>query len=341
MKVLVTAKLPEEVVHKLIRAGCDVDEHAEVRPMAREELLARVEGVEGLLCTITDRIDREVLERAPGLRVAANYGVGFDHIDVAEAGRRGVLVTNTPGVLTDATADLAFALILAVARRVVEGDRRTRCGQFRFWAPLHFLGTEVSGKTLGIVGFGRIGRAVARRARGFDMQVLYTARKPLDEGEEERLGVRFAPLEELLAQSDFVSLHVPLTPETRHLIGARELSLMKPSAYLVNTARGPVVDEKALVEALRRGIIRGAGLDVYENEPQLTPGLADLEKVVLLPHVGSATVETRTRMAEMAVENLLEGLAGRRPPHCLNWEAVGGKVKGERQKVKGKRGKGL
>ncbi|MBZ4660306.1 MAG: D-isomer specific 2-hydroxyacid dehydrogenase, NAD-binding, partial [Desulfacinum sp.] len=328
MKVLVTAKLPEEVVHKLIRAGCDVDEHAEVRPMAREELLARVEGVEGLLCTITDRIDREVLERAPGLRVAANYGVGFDHIDVAEAGRRGVLVTNTPGVLTDATADLAFALILAVARRVVEGDRRTRCGQFRFWAPLHFLGTEVSGKTLGIVGFGRIGRAVARRARGFDMQVLYTARKPLDEGEEERLGVRFAPLEELLAQSDFVSLHVPLTPETRHLIGARELSLMKPSAYLVNTARGPVVDEKALVEALRRGIIRGAGLDVYENEPQLTPGLADLEKVVLLPHVGSATVETRTRMAEMAVENLLEGLAGRRPPHCLNWEAVGGKVKG-------------
>lgn len=330
MKVLVTAKLPEEVVHKLIRAGCDVDEHAEVRPMAREELLARVEGVEGLLCTITDRIDREVLERAPGLRVAANYGVGFDHIDVAEAGRRGVLVTNTPGVLTDATADLAFALILAVARRVVEGDRRTRCGQFRFWAPLHFLGTEVSGTTLGIVGFGRIGRAVARRARGFDMQVLYTARKPLDEGEEERLGVRFAPLEELLAQSDFVSLHVPLTPETRHLIGARELSLMKPSAYLVNTARGPVVDEKALVEALRRGIIRGAGLDVYENEPQLTPGLADLEKVVLLPHVGSATVETRTRMAEMAVENLLEGLAGRRPPHCLNWEAVGGKVKGER-----------
>jgi glyoxylate reductase len=330
MKVLVTAKLPEEVVHKLIRAGCDVDEHAEVRPMAREKLLARVEGVEGLLCTITDRIDREVLERAPGLRVAANYGVGFDHIDVAEAGRRGVLVTNTPGVLTDATADLAFALILAVARRVVEGDRRTRCGQFRFWAPLHFLGTEVSGTTLGIVGFGRIGRAVARRARGFDMQVLYTARKPLDEGEEERLGVRFAPLEELLAQSDFVSLHVPLTPETRHLIGARELSLMKPSAYLVNTARGPVVDEKALVEALRRGIIRGAGLDVYENEPQLTPGLADLEKVVLLPHVGSATVETRTRMAEMAVENLLEGLAGRRPPHCLNWEAVGGKVKGKR-----------
>ncbi|MBC7359899.1 MAG: D-glycerate dehydrogenase [Desulfacinum sp.] len=330
MKVLVTAKLPEEVVHKLIRAGCDVDEHAEVRPMAREELLARVEGVEGLLCTITDRIDREVFDRAPGLRVAANYGVGFDHIDVAEAGRRGVLVTNTPGVLTDATADLAFALILAVARRVVEGDRRTRSGQFRFWAPLHFLGTEVSGKTLGIVGFGRIGRAVARRARGFDMQVLYTARKPLDEGEEERLGVRFAPLEDLLAQSDFVSLHVPLTPETRHLIGARELSLMKPSAYLVNTARGPVVDEKALVEALRRGIIRGAGLDVYENEPQLTPGLADLENVVLLPHVGSATVETRTRMAEMAVENLLEGLAGRRPPHCLNWEAVGGKVKGER-----------
>ncbi|SMC25008.1 glyoxylate reductase [Desulfacinum hydrothermale DSM 13146] len=325
MKVLVTARLPEAVVGKIREAGHEVDMHLHMAPLERDQLLNRMEGVAGLLSTITDRIDGEVFDRAPGLRVVANYGVGFDHIDVAEATRRGILVTNTPGVLTDATADLTFALILAVARRVVEGDHRTRSGKFQFWAPLHFLGTEVSGKTLGIVGLGRIGRAVARRARGFDMQVLYTARKPLGRDEEERLGVRFAPLDQLLARSDFVSLHVPLTPETHHLIGARELSLMKPFAYLINTARGPVVDETALLEALRQRRIGGAGLDVYENEPQLTPGLADLQNVVLLPHVGSATVETRTRMAQMAVENLLAGLSGHRPPHGLNWEAVQGK----------------
>lgn len=322
MKVLVTVKLEEGALARL-RALCEeLDVHERFEPMERPELLRRVHGVDGILCSIADRMDREVFERAPKLRVVANYGVGFDHIDVTQASARGIVVTNTPGVLTDATADLAFALILAVARRVVEGDRMTREGRFRFWSPMHFLGTQVSGKVLGIVGLGRIGRAVAKRAQGFDMKVLYFSRSRSDPHTEEALRVTFAPLDELLKHSDFVSLHVPLTPDTRYLIGARELSLMKPSAFLINTARGPVVDERALVAALQAGRLRGAGLDVYENEPHLSPGLADLDNVVLLPHVGSATVETRTRMADMAVDNLLAGLQGRKPPHALNWDAV-------------------
>ena len=288
-------------------------------PMDRQKLLERIAGQEGLLCTITDRIDAEVLDRAPALKVIANYGVGFEHIDVDAATRRGIPVTNTPGVLTETTADLAFALILATARRVVEGDQRVREGKFQYWAPLLFLGQEVSGKTLGIIGMGRIGQAVARRAAGFGMKLLYHSRTRLSPAEEQELRASFQPLETLLREADFVTLHVPLTPHTRHLIGSRELELMKHSAYLINTARGPVVDEAALVAALRQGQIRGAGLDVYEKEPELCPGLADLENVVLLPHVGSATVETRTRMALMAAENLLAGLRGDPPPNCLNW----------------------
>ena len=289
------------------------------RPMDRQELLRRVADKEGLLCTITDRIDTEVLDRAPGLKVIANYGVGFEHIDLDAATRRGIPVSNTPGVLTETTADLAFALILATARRVVAGDQRVRQGKFQYWAPLLFLGEEVNGKTLGIIGMGRIGKAVARRAAGFGMKLLYHSRTPLSPLEEQELGASLQPLETLLREADFVTLHVPLTPHTRHLIGSRELELMKDSAFLINTARGPVVDEAALVAALRQGQIRGAGLDVYEKEPELSPGLADLENVVLLPHLGSATVATRTRMAVMAAENLLAGLRGDPPPNCLNW----------------------
>jgi glyoxylate reductase len=246
--------------------------------------------------------------------------VGYDNIDVAAATVRGIPVSNTPGVLTDATADITFALILATARRVVEGDRRTRAGEFRFWAPLHFLGREVSGKTLGIVGLGRIGRAVARRAKGFDMKIVYHSRRRLEVFEEKELGVSYEDFNGLLEQSDFVSLHVPLTDGTHHFIGLRELETMKQSAYLINTSRGPVVDEEALLEVLREGKIGGAGLDVYENEPILTPGLTELKNVVLLPHVGSATIETRTRMGLKAAENLLAGLSGKRPPDCLNPE---------------------
>jgi glyoxylate reductase len=321
MKVLVTARMPEEVL-SLIGRDHQVESYDADPPLDRQLLLRSIADKEGLLCTITDRIDAEALDHAPALKVIANYGVGFEHIDVEAATRRDIPVTNTPGVLTETTADLAFALILATARRVVAGDRRVREGKFKYWAPLLFLGQEVHGKTLGIIGMGRIGKAMARRAAGFGMKRLYHSRTRLAPFEERELGVSWQPLETLLREADFVTLHVPLTPHTRHLIGSRELEIMKDSAYLINTARGPVVDEAALVAALRQGRIRGAGLDVYEGEPELSPGLAGLENVVLLPHLGSATVETRTRMGLMAAENLLAGLRGDPPPNCLNWSEL-------------------
>jgi len=317
MKVLVTGRLPEEVMG-LIRREHLAETNEEDRPMARERLLSSVEEKEGLLCMITDGVDQELLERAPRLKMIANCGVGYDNIDVRAASARGIPVSNTPGVLTEATADLAFALILAAARRVVEGDRRTREGKFQFWAPLLFLGRDVSGKTVGIVGLGRIGRAVAQRARGFGMRILYHNRRRLAAKEESAMGAQYADLKTLLSKSDFISLHVPLTDKTRHLLGREELALLKPGAYLINTSRGPVVDEEALLGVLRQEKIAGAGLDVYENEPALTPGLTDLPNVTLLPHVGSATLETRTKMARLAAENLLAGLRGERPPNCVN-----------------------
>ncbi len=317
MKVVVTGKLPEDILGS-IEAEHSVDANPHDKPMRREDLLAALPDAEGLLCMITDRIDGEALDAAPKLRMIANCAVGFDNIDVSACSQRGVLVSNTPGVLTDATADLTFALILAAARRVVEGDARTRAGEFKFWAPFLFLGREVSGKTLGIIGLGRIGHAVARRARGFDMRVIYHNRRRLESAEEKDLGVEWVEFGRLLRESDFVSLHVPLTDETRGLIGRDELAAMKPDAFLINAARGPVVDEGALVDALRDGGIAGAGLDVYEHEPALDEGLTDLKNTVLLPHVGSATIETRRRMASLAVDNLLAGLSGRKPPNCLN-----------------------
>ena len=319
MKVLVTGNLPDDIVLPL-RDRFRITLHRQDRPMDRKELLSAVRGKHGLLCMITDQVDTELLDLAPDLKMVANFGVGFNNIDVAAATARGIPVSNTPGVLTDATADLALALILAVGRRVVEGDTYTRQGRFKFWAPFHFLGHEITGKTLGLIGMGRIGAAVARRAAGFDMPVLYHNRNRLPKEEEVALGARYVDLDTLLEQSDFVSLHVPLTSETRHLIGAKELKQMKPGAYLVNTARGPVVDESALLEALEQKRIAGAGLDVYEHEPELTPGLVQLTKVTLLPHMGSATEKTRRRMGAMAVENLIEGLEGRRPPNCVNPE---------------------
>jgi glyoxylate reductase len=320
-EVLITCNLPQEVIGSI-----EKEHHAERnkadRPMERKRLLRSVETKEGLLCTLTDQIDEELLERAPHLNMIANYGVGFNNIDVKAATDRGIPVSNTPGVLTNATADITFTLILATARRVVEGDRRNREGEFKFWAPLHFLGTEVSGKTLGIIGLGRIGKAVSQRARGFEMPILYHNRHPIEASQEKELGVQYASLKELLAEADFVSLHVPLTDETHHLIGPHELELMKPTAYLINASRGPVVDEKSLVKALKTGKIAGAGLDVYENEPDLAPGLADLQNVTLLPHMGSATLETRTKMAQLAADNLLAGLRGEIPPNCLNCDAI-------------------
>ncbi len=323
MNVLVTGRIPQEVLDSLQREH-RVKVNDRDRPMTRRAILELIANQDGLIPMVTDPIDDALMARAPKLRVIANYGVGYNNIELAAASARKILVTNTPGVLTDATADITLALNLAIARRVVEGDRMTREGRFQFWAPMHFLGHEVTGSTLGIVGLGRIGRAVAKRAAGFDMKVLYHSRTRLDPAQEAALGIKYAAFDHLLEHADFVSLHVPLTPETRHLIGSAQLRRMKASAFLINTSRGPVVDESALVEALTAGEIAGAGLDVYENEPALDPGLMDLNSVVLLPHAGSATQETRMKMAALAAENLLTALRGQRPPNCLNWEDVHG-----------------
>jgi glyoxylate reductase len=323
MKVLVTGNLPEKILEPL-RDEHDVAVNRRDRPMERKRLLDTAADKHGLLTMLTDRVDDDLLDRAPELKIVANCAVGYDNIDLRAATRRGIVVTNTPGVLTDSTADLAFALMMAVGRRVVEGDRRVRRGRFKYFVPFQFLGQDISGKVLGIIGMGRIGRAVAKRAAGFDMNVIYHNRHRIPTAGETAIGARFVDMKTLLRTADVVSIHTPLTPKTRHLVGATQLRMMKPSAILVNTSRGPVVDEAALVEALNEGWIRGAGLDVYENEPNLAPGLAGLDNAVLLPHVGSATIETRTRMAAMAVENLLTGLRGVQPPNCLNGDLFGG-----------------
>jgi glyoxylate reductase len=274
----------------------------------------------GILPGGLDPVTAEMIDAAPRLRVIGNYGVGYNNVDVAAASRRRIAVTNTPGVLTDATADTAWALILAVARRVVEADAYVRAGKFDTWRPSTLLGMELAGKTLGIVGLGLIGRAVARRALGFGMRVIYTGPRRAPAEVEASLGARSVPLEDLLHEADVVSLHCPLTPGTRHLVDARRLALMKPTALLINTARGPMVDEPALVEALRARRIAGAGLDVYEDEPRLAPGLADQSNVVLFPHIGSSTLEAREGMARLAAENIRSTLEGRRPPNLVNPE---------------------
>ena len=312
-RVLITRRLPD-IAAKLLRdAGRDVDIIDTDDPAPRPLLLERVAGVAGLLPTLSDRVDDELLGAAgASLQVVANYAVGYDNIDLDACRRRGVIVTNTPDVLTEATAELTWALILATARRLIEADRLVRSGRWSGWQPMQLLGLELAGRTLGIVGAGRIGTAVALRAPAFGMRVLY-AHPRANERLERELAARRVELGELLEQSDVVSLHVPLTERTRHLIGPAELEQMKPTAILINTARGPVVDEAALLEALRAGRIRAAGLDVYEHEPRLTPGLAELDRVVLLPHIGSATERTRSAMAELAARNIVEVLAGRPP----------------------------
>ena len=317
MKALVTARLSEEILAPL-RPAHDLVVNPNDFPMSRADILDKIQDKEGLLCTISDRIDAELMDCAPGLKMIANFGVGYDNIDVPAATARGIRVSNTPGVLTDATADLAFSLILAVARRVVEGDGRTRSGKWGPWAPFGFLGSEVTGKTLGIIGLGQIGKEVARRAKGFRMPILYHNRKRTPENEELQLGAKYVDLETLLKESDFVSIHVLLNDQSRGLIGANELDLMKPSAFLINVSRGPVINENALVDALKAKKIAGAGLDVYEKEPKLAEGLVELNNTVLTPHIGSATIETRIAMGKLAVKNLNAGLMGQKPPNCLN-----------------------
>jgi glyoxylate reductase len=304
--IAVTSDLPEAAMALLAQAGELRSPPGELSELAR--------GAAALVTQLTDRIDGPLLDVAgPQLRVVANVAVGYDNIDVPACAERGVAVSNTPGVLTEATADIALALILMATRRLGEGERLIRSGTaWRFGLWFH-LGSGLAGKTLGLVGFGQIGQATARRARGCGMEIAYTQRRPAPAEVESSLGARYLLLDELLATSDVVSLHCPLTPETRHLIGPAELAAMKPTAFLVNTARGPIVDEEALVTALRAGTIAGAGLDVYEHEPALSPGLAELENLVLLPHLGSATVETRTAMAVLAARNVAAVLGGDSP----------------------------
>lgn len=322
MKVYITRRIPEPGI-EMIRKEHEVEVNPYDRVLTREELLQAVKGKDGILCLLTDKIDAEVFDAAgPQLKVVSNYAVGYDNIDVNEATKRGVVVTNTPGVLTETTADLAWALILSTARRVVEADKFTRAGKYEGWAPMLFLGQDVFGKTLGIIGMGRIGQAVARRAKGFNMKVLYNDIRRIPEDLEKELNATFVSLDELIEQSDFISLHTYLSPETYHLINEERLKRMKKTAYLINTSRGPVVDEAALVKALKEGWIAGAGLDVYEFEPKLVPGLAECENAVLLPHIASASVETRTKMATMAAENLLAVLAGKMPPNPVNPEVL-------------------
>ncbi len=323
--ILVTQHIPDEGL-ALLRSASDAAT-LEINPTpgtiwTPKELRARVPGHDYLLCLLTDQIDAALLEAGaqgtPPLRLVANMAVGYNNIDLEAARRLGILVTNTPGVLTEATADLTFALLLAVARRIPEADRFTRAGRFHGWQPLLLLGAELPGKTLGIVGMGRIGRAVARRAPGFGLSILYTARHALSAEEERALNATAASLETLLARADFVSLHVPYTPQTHHLLNAATLALMKPEAYLINTARGPIVDEAALVAALQAGRLRGAALDVFEDEPRIHPALLEMEQVVLAPHIGSATYETRARMATTAAANILAHLRGETPPNLVS-----------------------
>jgi len=313
--VFVARRIPEVGLAPIL-AAADAVVWASELPPSRRELLAAVEGCMGVLTLLTDRVDEEFLDRAgPGLRVVSNYAVGYDNIDVPACAMRGVAVGNTPGVLTETTADFAFALLMAAARRIPEAARYVQDRHWHTWGPLLFLGSDLHGATIGIVGLGRIGQAVARRAKGFGMTILYSSRAPVDPAIEAELGASFVPLPELLARSDFVTLHVNLSADTRHLIDAAALALMKPTAVLVNTARGPVVDSAALYAALKGGQLGGAALDVTDPEPiRSDDPLLDLDNCLIVPHIASATRATRGRMAEMAAANLLAGISGQPLP---------------------------
>lgn len=319
-RTYLTRQLPLAVMERLERET-DFAWHREDSVATKAEVIAGMNGRNALLCTILDRVDAELLDACPGLKVVANFGVGFNNIDVAAATARKIPVTNTPDVLTDATADMTFALLLAAARRLGEGERLVRAQKWNGWEPLQLLGADVTGATLGIMGFGRIGQAVAARANAFGMRVIYWNRSALTESNKpDAMRVSF---EEVLQRSDFVSLHVAYTSDTHHLLDERAFALMKPTAFVINTSRGAVINEAALVRALQAKRIAGAGLDVFEREPQLAPGLAELENVALAPHLGSATIGTRTKMGMIAVDNLLAACAGERLVNCVNPEVLG------------------
>ena len=321
-KVYLTRELPEPAM-ELLRANVDFKVWPKETPPPKEMLLKEIADVDGLICLLTSKIDEEIINAGKNLKVISQVAVGYDNIDVEAASKRGIVVTNTPGVLTETTADFAWTLLMATARRVVEADKYIRRGDWKVpWDLLMFLGQDVWGKTLGIIGLGRIGSAVAKRGKAFNMRVIYYDMRRNEEREKE-LGVEFVDLETLLKEADFVSIHVPLFPSTRHLISEKELKMMKPTAHLINTSRGPVVDGKALYKALKDGWIRGAALDVHEKEPiEMDNPLLTLDNVVLAPHIASASVETRTKMAIMAAENLVTALKGKVPPNIVNREAL-------------------
>ncbi|WP_035172731.1 2-hydroxyacid dehydrogenase [Caldanaerobius polysaccharolyticus] len=299
----------------------NVEVNPEDRPLTREEILEKVKGRDAVLTQLVDKVDAELLDAAKGVKIIANYAVGYDNIDVDAATQRGVMISNTPDVLTDATAELAWALLFAAARRIVEADKYFRAGKYKSWSPMLLLGQGVSGKTLGVIGAGRIGTAFAVKAKGFNMRILYADEKP-NPRFEEQTGGQYVDKETLLRESDFVSIHCPLLPSTRHLIGDKEFDLMKKTAVLINTARGPIVDEKALVRALKEGKIFAAGLDVYENEPAAEPELYEMDNVVLLPHIGSATTKSREDMGILAASNILDAYEGRVPRTLVNREVL-------------------
>ena len=317
-RVLITRGVFDEVAAGLAKKF-EVEHNAEDRPWPPEELARRLAGKHGAMATVMDRFDEAVLARSPDLKVISNIAVGYNNIDLAACTKRGIRVTNTPGVLDDTTADLTWALLMAAARRIAEGDAYVRAGDWKIaFGVQYFLGQDIHHATLGIVGMGRIGQAIARRARGFDMKVLYHNRTRLAEAEERRLGVSYTDRERLLVESDFVVVMAPYSPATHHLIGAAEIAKMKPTAILVNTARGGVVDDEALVYALKHGRIAGAGLDVFEGEPSVNPGYLELRNVVMTPHIGSASAATRMTMCRTAMRNLTDVLEGREPPNLVN-----------------------
>ena len=318
-RVLITHKLADEAV-EVARRACDVHFTPLDQPLDAATLRRAVAGMDGVISVVTDMIDAAFLEAGAGLKVVANVAAGYDNVDVPAATQRGVVVTNTPGVVTESTADLTWGLLFSIARRIPEADRYIRAGKWKEWRLMVLLGHDVHGRTLGIVGMGRIGQAVARRASGFGMTILYHNRHRLPEDLESELGATWVELDTLLQNADFVSVHTPLSTETQHLIGEKELRMMQPTAYLINTSRGPVVDEAAVIRALQEQWIAGAGLDVFEQEPEVPQALKDLENVVLLPHIGSASVASRTRMAVMAAQNAVAALQGERPQHVVNPE---------------------
>lgn len=322
-RIFVTRRIPQEGL-EILKRCCQVEVSDYDGVIPRSLLLEKVKDTDGLLVLLTDMIDKKVIVAAgKKLRVISNYAVGYNNIDVVEATKRGIMVTNTPGVLTETTADLAWALLMCIGRRIVEGDKLVRAGKFRGWEPMLLLGTDIHESTLGLIGFGRIGQAMARRAKGFNLKVIYYDREPVPPIIEKELGASYVSFDELLRKSDFISVHVPLTEETFHLIGQEELNMMKKESYLINTARGPIIDEKALVKALKGGVIRGAALDVFENEPAIEQELMNLNNVVIVPHIGSASYRTRTKMAIMAAKNLISALKGERPEFLVNPEVLG------------------